>query len=398
MTPSVLQVNSSDAGGGAEVVAHALHCSYRERGIESWLAVGRPRTGDEGVRAIGEERSRRQRALRDPGVLLDVARGREDFRFPASHRVLELPPKQPDVLHLHNLHGGYFDLRVLPELSARQPTVLTMHDEWLYTGHCAYTLDSERWLTGCGSCPHLDSYPALRVDGTAENWRRKAALYERSRLHVVAPSQWLLERAQRSMLAPAIASARVIPNGVGLELFAPGQREKRDDPVVVFAAQGARTNPYKDFATLRVALARVSTPATAIALGEAAPEERVGAVTLRSEPFVGRGEIAERLRGADLFVLATRADNHPLTVLEALACGVPVIASRVGGIPEQLTEETGVLVEPGDPEALARAIDELLADPERRARMGAAAAADARARFSLERQVDAYLDLYAELC
>ena len=113
---------------------------------------------------------------------------------------------------------------------------------------------------------------------------------------------------------------------------------------------------------------------------------------------MSREKVAKRLQGADLFVLATRADNHPLTVLEALGCGVPVIASRVGGIPEQLTEETGVLVEPGDPEALARAIDALLADPERRTRMGEAAAADARTRFSLERQVDAYLDLYEELC
>ncbi len=362
------------------------------------LAVGRPRTGDEGVLAIGEERSRRQRALRDPGVLLDAARGREDFRFPASHRVLELPPKPPDVLHLHNLHGGYFDLRALPELSARKPTVVTMHDEWLYTGHCAYTLDSERWLTGCGDCPHLDSYPALRVDGTAGNWHRKAKLYERSFLHVVCPSRWLLDRADRSVFGLTIASARVIPNGVDLELFAPGERERREEPVIVFAAQGARTNPYKDFATLRAALARMSTPATAIALGEGGPEEQIGAVTLHSEPFVSREKVAKRLQGADLFVLATRADNHPLTVLEALGCGVPVVASRVGGIPEQLTEETGVLVEPGDPEALARAIDALLADPERRTRMGEAAAADARTRFSLERQVDAYLDLYEELC
>ena len=75
-----------------------------------------------------------------------------------------------------------------------------------------------------------------------------------------------------------------------------------------------------------------------------------------------------------------------------------MIASRVGGIPEQLTDETGVLVEPGDPQGLAAAISELLDDPDRRARMGEAAAADARARFSLDRQVDAYLDLYAELC
>jgi glycosyltransferase involved in cell wall biosynthesis len=396
---SVLQVNSSDVGGGAEVVALSLHRAYRAGGHDATLAVGLARSGEHGVVQIGDGRSRRSRALRDPGVLVDVARGREDFRFPASHGVLELAPSSPEVLHLHNLHGGYFDLRVLPELSARQPTVVTMHDEWLYTGHCAYTLDSERWLTGCGSCPHLDSYPALRVDGTAENWRRKAALHERSRLHVVCPSEWLRERAQRSMLAPAIASARVIPNGIDVELFAPEPRGERDEPVVVFAAQGARTNPYKDFATLRGALALLrDRPLLAIALGEASPEERIGEVTLRSEPFRARDDVANRLRGADVYVHATRADNHPLAVLEALASGVPVIASRVGGIPEQLTDETGVLFEAGDPQSLAAAISGLLDDPDRRARMGAAAVADARARFSLDRQVDAYLDLYAELC
>jgi glycosyltransferase involved in cell wall biosynthesis len=97
-------------------------------------------------------------------------------------------------------------------------------------------------------------------------------------------------------------------------------------------------------------------------------------------------------------VHATRADNHPLAVLEALASGVPVVACRVGGIPEQLTDETGALVEPGDPRSFAAAISQLLDDPDRRARMGAAAAADARTRFSLDRQVDAYLDLYTELC
>jgi glycosyltransferase involved in cell wall biosynthesis len=398
MTPSVLQVNTSDVAGGAEAVALSLHQAYRARGVDATLAVGLAQSREDGVVQFGGGRRRRSRVLRDPGVLVDVLRGREDFRFPASHGVLGVVPRPPDVLHLHNLHGGYFDLRVLPELSAKQPTVVTMHDEWLYTGHCAYTLDSERWLEGCGKCPHLDSYPALRVDGTAGNWRRKAELYERSRLHVVCPSAWLLARAQRSMLATAIASARVIPNGVDLELFAPGTCEEPDEPVIVFAAQRARTNPYKDFATLREALMRLRVSVTAIALGEASPDERIGNVTLRSEPFVSREEVAQRLRGAAIYVHSTRAENHPLTVLEALASGVPVVASRIGGIPEQLTEETGVLVEPGDPQALASAIDGLLRDPERRARMGAAAAADARARFTLDRQVDAYLDLYSELC
>jgi glycosyltransferase involved in cell wall biosynthesis len=409
MTVSVLQINTSDAAGGAEVVALSLHRAYRVRGLDAWLGVGLRRGDEDGVLSIGGAGSRRSRALRDPGVLLDVARGREDFRFPASHRVLELAPSAPEILHLHNLHGGYFDLRALPDLSARQPTVVTMHDEWLYTGHCAYTLGCDRWQDVCGSCPHLDVYPGLRVDGTAGNRRRKAALYERARLHVVCPSAWLLERAERSALAPAIASARVIPNGIDLEVFSTGDRDEAralldvppDAHVVVFAAQGARTNPYKDFATLRAALELVGagpgSNVIAVALGERAADERLGRVLLRSEAFVERERVAAFLRAADLYIHATRADNHPLAVLEALACGVPVVAARVGGIGEQLREETGVVVEPEDAVALADAVSELLADDGRRQRMGAAALEDARGRFGLESQVEAYLDLYREL-
>ena len=409
----VLQVSTTDRGGGGEAVALGLHRELRRRGHEAWLAVGRRQGDEEGVLAIGNgshgsrpRLGRAARALRDPGVALDLLRGREDFRFPASRRVLELPPRPAQVLHLHNLHGAYFDLHALPDLTAGQPTIATAHDEWLFTGHCAYTLGCERWLTGCGRCPHLHVYPGLRVDGTAGNWQRKRELHARSRLHVVAPSRWLLERIEHSVLASAAATARVIPNGVDPGVFRPGEREGArsrlglppDAHVVVFTAQATRANPYKDFPTLREALAslRPERPLVAVALGEEAAPERIGSAELRSA-LVDPAGVAEHLRAADLYVHATRADNHPLAVLEALACGAPVVASRVGGIPEQLTGETGVLVEPGEAEALSRAISELLADPDRRARMAGAAAEDARSRFTLSRQVDAYVELYGEL-
>ncbi len=168
----------------------------------------------------------------------------------------------------------------------------------------------------------------------------------------------------------------------------------------MFAAQGARTNPYKDFETLRGALELLhDRRLLAVALGEGGPEERIGSVTLRSEPFQGREEVAKWLRRADVYVHATKADNHPLAVLEALACGVPVVARSCGRDPGAADRaRRACSSSPGIHRALAAAISELLADDERRARMGAAAAADARARFSLDRQVDAYLDLYAELC
>jgi glycosyltransferase involved in cell wall biosynthesis len=412
---AVLQVSTSDRGGGGEAVALDLHRGLRARGHEAWLAVGKKRTNEEGVIALGTRRlgehprlERLARAARDPRVAWDFVRGREDFRWPVTRRLLDLPPGTPDVLHLHNLHGAYFDLRQLARLAGALPTVLTLHDEWLYTGHCAYTLDSDGWLRGCGDCPHLGTYPALRVDGTAENWRRKRALYEETAAHVVAPSAWLAERIRRSILAPAALSVRVIPNGIDLELFAEGDRAQAraslglpsDARALVFAAQAGAANPYKDFATLRAALARLGDqpgpPVVAFALGQEAPPEQLGRVELRS--LTGdRRAVAEHLGAADLYVHATRADNHPLTVLEALATGTPVVASRIGGVPEQLTEETGVLVEPESSEALAEAVGRLLVDEGRLQRMGRAAATYARARFSLDRQIDAYVELYAEV-
>ena len=378
----ILQISTADEGGGAEAVALSLHRGLRERGQEAVLAVWFKRTREEGVVEIGGAGSRRVRALRDPGVLLDALRGHEDFRFPESRRVLELAPWTPDIVHVHNLHGGYFDLRVLPEIARRAPLVATLHDAWLFTGHCAHPFDSDGWLRGCGNCPHLDTYPSLPRDGTAFNLDRKRSIYAGLELTVVTPSRWLLEMVERSALAPAAGLREVIPNGVDLDLFAPGPSERSGPPLLVFAAQGGAKNQFKDFPTLQAALGRLVRPAELVALGD---------------PPVRQEEVAGRLRQADLYVHPSRADTFPSGVLEALACGTPVVASRVGGIPEQVTDGTGLLVEPGDPAALATAIDELLADPARRERMGVAAAADARQRFSLERQIDAYLDLYEHL-
>ena len=239
---------------------------------------------------------------------------------------------------------------------------MTLHDEWLFTATARTRSAASAGSRAAASAPTW-TYPALRVDGTAFNRRRKAELYFGARLHVVAPSRGCSS-------APAARSSRLrsppraIPNGVDLEMFSPGSKQQAragaratgSAYVVVYAAQGARTNPYKDFSTLRAALGRLAVPAVAIALGEGSAAERVGSVDLRSRPFVEPLEVVTHLRAADLYALATRADNHPLTVLEALACGTPVVASRVGGIPEQVHEQTGVLVEPGDPGALAAAI------------------------------------------
>ena len=109
-------------------------------------------------------------------------------------------------------------------------------------------------------------------------------------------------------------------------------------------------------------------------------------------------KVAWSHQAADLYLHPARADTFPTTVLEALACGTPVVASAVGGISEQIEEgKTGFLVPAGDAPALSGRILDLLADEGFRARMGRQAAEDAARRFGLERMVGEYLALYEEV-
>ena len=460
---TIVQVSTFERGGGAAWVAWCLFSEYRRRGLNSYLAVGKKLTADPGVREISivagsSAWSRRLaslaaaidarvdsprvfgRALRHlaaPSHWIHWQLGIEDFGSAGTAHIAEMFPRRPDVLHCHNLHGqlrgagGYFDLRALASLSRRFPVILTLHDAWLFTGHCAHSFACERWRTGCGRCPDLTIYPAIRRDATAHNWRRKRRIYRRSSFFVATPSQWLLDKAKDSILAPAIRGARVVPNGVDLAVFRPGSQSHArralglplDAVVLLSASVGIRDNVFKDYATLKRAVDLVADAlperhVVLVALGDASPTEHVGRATIRFVPHtLDATVVATYYHAADVYVHAARIDTFPNTVLEALACGVPVVATAVGGIPEQLKslrdpaladsgdnrhaygpdEATGLLVTAGDARAFANAVLLLLDYKELRARLGGNAVRDAHVRFDLEYQVTSYLSWYEQI-
>jgi glycosyltransferase involved in cell wall biosynthesis len=111
-----------------------------------------------------------------------------------------------------------------------------------------------------------------------------------------------------------------------------------------------------------------------------------------------RNDVPELLGTAEIFVLSTRSEGLPLSILEAMATGLPVIASDVGGVPELVIDgETGLLVPPGDPDALAAAIRRLLEDPPLAHRLGEAGRVRVAEHFDLAAVRQAHLDLYNHL-
>ncbi len=424
---NILQISTYDIAGGAEKVAWNLFEAYRERGLNSWLAVGTKRSSDPNVMLIPRRNVaflsrlearlaifdakikgmwRLRKALRtwaEPRRELNRLRGYEDFDFPGTYDLLDLMSVQPDIVHMHNLHVNYFDLRALPWFSHRVPVVLTLHDAWMLSGHCAHSFECERWLTGCGHCPDLTIYPSIQRDATAHNWRRKQSIYSNSRLYVTTPSKWLLQKVERSILAQSI-----IENQVGdktaarLELGLP-----IDSHILTFATNTNKKNPWRDHEMMRQSVLQVAYKLQTrnivfVALGQDGPPEHIGTVEIWPIPFQSDPAIVARYcQAADLYLHAAKADTFPTVVLEALACGVPVIATPTGGIPEQVNtlgttdDPTGVLVK--DVEQMADAIFALLTDVALRRTLSENAHRDAKRRFSLEDHVTRYLDWYSHI-
>ncbi|NEO38551.1 MAG: glycosyltransferase [Moorea sp. SIOASIH] len=435
----ILSINTRDITGGAAQIAWQLHQGYRQRRCQSWLAVSEKQSDDpytvviphlgkisQSMLGAASKIERRHpsplasalKFLAEPCKHWELRQGHENFHYAGSRDIEKLVPIAPEIIHAHNLHGDYFDLHQLPQLSQRAPLVLTLHDAWLLSGHCAHSLSCDRWQIGCGHCPDLRLYPAIRRDATAFNWQRKAQIYQRSKLYITTPCQWLMNKVEHSMLAPAVVDARVIPNGVDLNIFKPAPKAEvrdrlglpQDALILLFSAEATRRNPWKDYAMLHDAVGKLSavvqtrqvfdqSPICFVVLGDDGPTEQIGNVEVRHVGYQSdRTTVANYYQGADLYLHAAKADTFPTSILEALACGVPVVATAVGGIPEQVEEGvTGFIVPQGDSAAMAERILKLIDLEPLRHAMSQNAHQTAKRAFSVQRMVDQYLSWYAHI-
>ena len=194
----ILQINSHYNQGGAARIVACIHRQLSARGQESHVAYGRGQKGEEGTYRFNTV----------PEVLLSAACSRflgknGWYNRAATRRLLSFMERvEPDVIHLHALHGYYLNFPMLFDyINSREiPCVWTFHDCHAFTGNCGYFFDCEKWKTGCGSCPYLKNYPASQwFDRTGVMWRQKRELFTQgTKKVIVTPSLWLTEQAKQS--------------------------------------------------------------------------------------------------------------------------------------------------------------------------------------------------------
>jgi glycosyltransferase involved in cell wall biosynthesis len=213
---------------------------------------------------------------------------------------------------------------------------------------------------------------------------------------VVTPSHAM----RRFLVEHGLPANRVltVPSGIDLRRTQP---QPRHEPMSIGTA--ANLEAWKGIDTLISAVARLGSTARLEIWGDGSKRDELERQACRlglDARFHGRTDnVRASIEEVDVFVLPSRAENLPMSLLEAMAGAVPVVATPVGGVPEIITDgANGYLVTPGDAPALAAAIEHLATNESVRMTLGAAGAATIRERFDVQNAVLPLVDLYQRLC
>jgi glycosyltransferase involved in cell wall biosynthesis len=401
----ILQIYMTDYlhGGGGGVSTFRLHQGFRRAGHDAKILCRMKTTESPDSVVLRKTMGDNLVHTLTHSLGLNHLCSVSSFQIP-KHKAYQ----QADIVRFTSFRNG-FGFLALPRLTRDKPSVLTLHDIWPFTGHCAVAYDCERWKTGCGKCPYPDVIPAITRDATHLEWKLKDWAYEHSNLVVVSRSTPVTEQAKQSVLSRF--PVHQIPGGVPTDTLRPLDPEKcravlgipRDSKVIMFAALSI-SQPWKGADLLLDAL-------------QGLPD------TLKQDTILlllgGKGEALARRSGiraislgqvmndrvkavfysaADIFVSPSRAEAFGLVALESLACGTPAVCFSVGGAVDYIRPGiTGYLAEPENTADLRTGIMQLLEDDSKRTAMGRQAREMVLREYSLQLEAQRYIQLFEKL-
>lgn len=348
--PKLLQINSVVNTGSTGRIAEKLGQLAITQGWESYIAYGREaRDSQSKLIKIGSKWDIYLHGIASKyfdchGLMSRIA----TLKF-----LKQLDNIKPDIVHLHNLHGYYVNYPMLFNYLKKNniPTVITMHDFWLMTGHCAYINKlCVRWKTGCGHCPRVNQYPATKMDCSAKNWQVKAELFANMpNVTLVPVSHWLRRYADASLLKNV--KQQVIYNAIDTEVFKP--YDKSEVPVtgvdwskfsiMSIATRWTVANGFSDVIQLSTILPE-DCQIVMVGLDDdqmrTLPANIVG--FKKTESFT---QLQELYSKSDVIFNPNTEVTFGLVTVEAMACGTPAIVLRNTAGEELVDEQTGFVID-----------------------------------------------------
>jgi glycosyltransferase involved in cell wall biosynthesis len=286
-----------------------------------------------------------------------------------------------DIVHYHQIYNEILSLAHFAELTYKKPSLLSLHECTLLTGHCIHPMKCNRFETGCSECPEIGKQFAMKNDNAALMWAVKNKVFTDAAIELVVGSQWMLEMVKRSPYMSKLKT-HLIPFGIDVEFYAkprPDARYKLSIPEDAFVLFFRSQYVNKGL------------------------EQIINALALMDEkPFlVNCLEIGyfDNYSG-DLLEMGVVTDDEVMAELyiECMASGKPIIVADGTALPDvTFSPEVGISVPQGDAEALKNAIELLRDNPEERHRRGMLAQEIARKHYSYDEYYRKQKELYIEI-
>ncbi len=417
-TMRILIVNTSDRTGGAAVAAGRLMDALNNNGEQAKMLVRDKETESISVAQLPSCGPRKWHFLWERWNIFRRLRFSRHHLFEidtasSGTDITSLPEyRWADVIHLNWINQGMLSLSDIRKIiRSGKPVVWTMHDLWPATGICHYPRGCAAYKNACRDCRLLPGGGSAS-DMSADVWKRKKSLYADSNIYFVACSRWLEQQARQSTL---LTGQRVtsIPNAIDTRIFnVKDKRESRllsglpeDKRIILFVSHKV-TDKRKgmDYFVEAVSHLAAQHPEmcadTVVAVLGTHSEELAGRMPLTVYPL---GYVTDDRRlvaiynAADVYVLPSLEDNLPNTIMESLACGVPCVGFRVGGIPEMIDHRVnGYVADARSATDLAEGLHWVLCEADADA-LSRAAVAKVASRYSQQSVAMKYIEVYNEV-
>lgn len=304
--------------------------------------------------------------------------------FPISGWFTDTGPA--DLVHIQAIHGeSFFSLLMVSVISQFKPVVYTVHDFWLMTGHCVYPMNCERWKTGCGNCPNINTPIKSLWDNTAFSWRIKNWIMHHSNVTLIVASKYMHQNVKQSPILKHLP-IHIIPFGIKQKDY---DKDKcRDemgipkDRVVVAYRVINGDDPFKGISFVQEALEQIKVL-------------KVFPLPLSSEWEPDHEQVMKKLATADIFLMPSLAESFGLMAIESMSVGTPVICFDGTALPEVIGNG-GITVQ-RTARSLVHAIRYLVNNPGIRHHFGDHGKRIVKEKYFIDRYINDHIALYKEM-
>lgn len=358
----VLQINSVYGVKSTGRIAYDINELAEKNGFETCAVAGEGRFDSPDIYVMSSK------LYQKANILLTRLFGRHGFyNRIATKRLLKwMDMQKPDIIHLHNLHGHYINIKLLFDYINKHdiPIVWTLHDCWAFTGHCSHFdyAGCDKWKSGCSRCPQRRNYPdSWFFDRSKSNFRKKRELFTSvRRMHIVTPSGWLKSLAEQSFLRKYPIT--VINNGIDRSefVYTPSDLRSRlgiEDKFVILGVVG-NLDGFKG-GQYFLELSKMLSEDEHIVLLSLEDTDGLPDNITPIKRAESKRELAKIYSIADVFVNPTLQDTFSMVNIEAMSCSVPVVTFDSGGCRETIDENSGILVPRGDVKMLYDSIEQV---------------------------------------